>query len=324
MTIRYAEENDLPAIVELFKVSLGDEGGIPEIAFWKWKHEQNPFGKSPTLLAFEGETLIGLRTFLRWRFQYQGKSFQAYRAVDTATHPSYRGKGIFRQLSLALIEDLKKAEPSVIFNTPNDQSRPGYLKMGWKLMGKTPLLVRPLPIQLVLNRFTSNSPTVEPAWPAALQETWSAIEPKWKERFKNTVTTDYSYSYLQWRYRTIPGIAYHVHLTGSIDDPCIVFYRIKQSGRLRELRITDLFFKRTGTTTAKKAIGEISEIYRPDVITIIEDHQGIISSILPFGFLKAHRFGLQLTYREVNSEQLSALAAEVNRWYLNAGSIELF
>ena len=30
-----------------------------------------------------------------------------------------------------------------MFNTPNDQSRPGYLKMGWQLVGRLPVLARP-------------------------------------------------------------------------------------------------------------------------------------------------------------------------------------
>ena len=30
----------------------------------------------------------------------------------------------------------------IVFNTPNDQSRPGYLKMGWSVVGRLPLTVR--------------------------------------------------------------------------------------------------------------------------------------------------------------------------------------
>ncbi len=30
----------------------------------------------------------------------------------------------------------------VVFNTPNDQSRPGYLKMGWSEVGRVPVAVR--------------------------------------------------------------------------------------------------------------------------------------------------------------------------------------
>ena len=30
-----------------------------------------------------------------------------------------------------------------MFNTPNDQSRPGYLKMGWQVVGRVPIGVRP-------------------------------------------------------------------------------------------------------------------------------------------------------------------------------------
>ncbi len=40
--------------------------------------------------------MIGFRTFLRWEFEDAGRVVRAVRAVDTATHPDHRGRGIFR------------------------------------------------------------------------------------------------------------------------------------------------------------------------------------------------------------------------------------
>ena len=59
------------------------------------------------------------------------------------------------------------------------------------------------------------------------------------------------------------------------------------------------------------------------MISIVEDNERIISSLLPIGFLKAKHFGLQVTYREVNSHLLSQLVANEKLWYFNAGLIEL-
>lgn len=324
MIIRYADDGDLGDIVNLFKTSLGKLGGQPEINFWRWKHEQNPFGKSPILLAFDGDTLVGLRTFLQWRFLYQGQSLRAYRAVDTATHPAYRGKGIFKRLTMALIDDLKKGEPSFIFNTPNNQSLPGYLKMGWRMLGKTPLRVRPLPIQIIRNRFVTRTydPTPTP-WPVEWEDAWNEMAPLIRDGFKNVISTDVSVEYLKWRYLSIPGFTYQVHVRGNSDDCCILFYRVKKSGFLCELRITDLFTTKSNTSWVKKSIHELVELYKPDVISIVEDNERIISSLLPIGFLKAKYFGLQVTYREVNSHLLSQLVANEKLWYFNAGLIEL-
>ena len=126
-------------MIELLKKSLG-EGLIPKSEFlWNWKHEQNPFGASFVLLAEENGMLIGLRAFMQWQWKWKDTVYKAIRAVDTATHPEHQGKGIFKKLTLQQLELCKQQGIHFVFNTPNDQSRPGYLKMGWVQQGKMPL-----------------------------------------------------------------------------------------------------------------------------------------------------------------------------------------
>ena len=43
--------------------------------------------------------------------------------------------GLFQNLSLRAADDVKSEGVDFVFNTPNDQSRPGYIKMGWQLVG---------------------------------------------------------------------------------------------------------------------------------------------------------------------------------------------
>ena len=59
---------------------------------------------------------------------------RAVRAVDTITAPEARGRGVFTRFTLAILsnEITRDDDVSFVFNTPNDQSRPGYLKMGRK------------------------------------------------------------------------------------------------------------------------------------------------------------------------------------------------
>src|SRR5690606_12356381 len=136
---RPATANDVPAIIELLKLSLG-ESLIPKSErLWNWKHVANPFGKSPVLLVEEDGHILGVRAFLRWEFLKDGETIKACRAVDTAIHPEYQGKGIFSKLTLALAEEMIKEGVDLIFNTPNTKSTPGYLKMGWESWGKLPL-----------------------------------------------------------------------------------------------------------------------------------------------------------------------------------------
>ena len=109
LRLRRATADDRPAIIELCRQALGWKAGEPNEAFFEWKHDENPFGPSPTWVAEdEGGTLVGLRTFLRWRFRrFDGTTINAVRAVDTATHPDWQGRGIFSRLTLGALDDLR-------------------------------------------------------------------------------------------------------------------------------------------------------------------------------------------------------------------------
>ncbi len=99
LQIRTAVEEDKPSIINLLRESLG-ESTIPKSeSLWTWKHELNPFGKSFVMVAEENEMIIGVRAFMQWHFERRGKLYYAIRAVDTATHPAYQGKGIFKKLT---------------------------------------------------------------------------------------------------------------------------------------------------------------------------------------------------------------------------------
>ncbi len=112
--------------------------------FWRWKHVDGPFGPSPGLFAEEDGRIIGLRMFLSWRWTSNANVHRAVRAVDTITAPEARGRGVFTQLTLDLVEQMRNEGVSFVFNTPNEQSRPGYLKMGWSDVARVPVSIRPM------------------------------------------------------------------------------------------------------------------------------------------------------------------------------------
>ena len=71
--------------------------------------------------------------FMFWEFNTQKASIKAIRPVDTVTDENYRGKGIFKKLTLNGLQNILN-EYEIIFNTPNKNSLSGYLKMGWSKM----------------------------------------------------------------------------------------------------------------------------------------------------------------------------------------------
>ncbi len=84
---------------------------------------------------------------MRWEFEHESAVVRCVRAVDTATHPDYQGRGIFRRLTLAALPAMADDGVQFVFNTPNSQSLPGYLKMGWQEIGRARACVRPLSVR---------------------------------------------------------------------------------------------------------------------------------------------------------------------------------
>ncbi len=159
LVVRRATAADEAEAVELCRVVLGHAGDAPAdpgdtghgdwAALFHWKHRDNPFGSSPMWIAIDGGRIVAVRVFMRWEFIRNGEVVKAVRAVDTATHPDYQGKGLFTALTLQGLGELEAEGVEFVFNTPNAKSRPGYLKMGWRDVGRVrPALTARSPLAL--------------------------------------------------------------------------------------------------------------------------------------------------------------------------------
>ena len=106
--MRPVTAHDLDAIVALASRSLGWVGDERDRAFFRWKHFESPFGPSPGWAAFAGDRMVAFRTLLRWRLERGSDVLDVVRAVDTATDPDYRGRGLFRRLTTAAVDELER------------------------------------------------------------------------------------------------------------------------------------------------------------------------------------------------------------------------
>jgi GNAT superfamily N-acetyltransferase len=300
MQIRAGVESDIPQIVLLLKLSLGESLMPKSETFWRWKHVDNPFGKSPVLVAEEGGELVGVRAFMRWEWRQGEKIFRAVRAVDTATHPHWQGKGIFTRLSLHLAEQCKNEGIDFIFNTPNKISKPGYLKMGWEQVGR-------LPVQMAVNLIPRKQ-MVEGS------NSWEMINqhPVWQVKEYSSLLTNLSPEYLLWRYRDNPNVKYEL-LSYSGSRPFILVYRRKRISVINEYRIVDLL------------------CYPADVPFAIHSMKSILplfSIITASGCLKVSNFiglhaGPIITIKSLN---LPSWKEKINftNWAPSLGDLELF
>lgn len=94
--------------------------------WFDWKYIDNVYGDSYIVLAYYNDKAVGVRAF--WRNDINEKL--SYQPCDTAVLKEFRGLGIFTKMTLKALEETKG---SFIYNYPNENSRPGYLKLGWNI-----------------------------------------------------------------------------------------------------------------------------------------------------------------------------------------------
>lgn len=235
MLIRSATEADHAAIIALLKESLGESLMPKSERFWQWKHVENPFGKSPVLLAFENDQLIGVRAFMKWEWRQGEKIFKAVRAVDTATHPAFQGKGIFSKLTAQLVNECKEEGVDFIFNTPNKKSMPGYLKLGWRSLGK---------LNISVSVRLRTQPNNQDKFLIKHGVTPSAFVELEKFNFNHLTAdklrTNWSTTYFKWRYLNNPNIQYGYFKNDDDGLKYLAFFRLKNSKLGTEFRICDV------------------------------------------------------------------------------------
>ena len=220
MTIRpFNYDTDLADVLKLLGTSLSRSGNAD---WFKWKHRNNPFGASPGYVAFIDEKLIGARFFLRWEFILNEQCIHALRPVDTVTHPEARGKGVFKKLTLHGLAALSPDKEVFIFNTPNGNSLPGYLKMGWKVW----------PDQL--NYFYALRPWKRQPKVNLMKQVEASDIPE-DEYQIGTYTTHRSPEFVRWRYK---GKIYRFACFTN-GTPGLLVYRVIMIKRIRIVDVSD-------------------------------------------------------------------------------------
>lgn len=322
LVLRPFAPDDTARVLGLLSVSLGWVPDDHHAGFFAWKHRDNPFGPSLAWVAERDGVVIGLRSFLRWEFEQPGAVLQAVRAVDTATAPQARGAGVFTRLTRLGLEALPDAGVDFVFNTPNDQSRPGYLKMGWQEVGRAPLCVRvvaPRALPRLAGARTAAelwSLPSEAGQPAAgaLADTdavWALLR---TQPTPGGLRTRLTPDVLRWRYAGFPPLAYRA-LTGSggVADGLALF-RLRRRGPAVEAMIGDVL---APGGDARQAAALARDVLRASGA----DYAVATGGQRWRGFVPLPGQGPVLTWRATSGGQGRP---PIRAWDLSLGDIELF
>ena len=319
MEIKHSQHSDLSEIINLLKSSLG-EGLIPKSeAYYIWKHEKNPFGKSKVLLAKENGKIVGVRAFMKWQWENQSTSITAVRAVDTATDPAFQGKGIFKKLTLQAVDECKSENAGFVFNTPNTISIQGYLKMGWFSIGKMPLLIGP---GSLIPRFYKEQFADKIYEQYNTEKVFQILAESWKVNADAVMFhTPINKPFLQWRYHDCPIVKY-----GAVveEGKFGIVFRLKKINRFIELRICEIWTeddKMAGM--AIKAVKKLIRKIRPAMVSCAPSPLFAGGKKKLPGLFGPVKRGPITTLRPLAMDKLNTFE-QFYQWRPSIGSMELF
>ena len=316
--LRVAGADDAAAVLDLVGSVMGWGGDAEAARLWDWKHVDNPSGESPTWVAVDGSgRVVGVRTFLRWRFQSADGPKSAVRAVDTVTHPDVRGQGLFRRLTLLGLDELSGQGVDFVFNTPNDQSRPGYLSMGWQPVRQLTVSVRPRgargALAMLKNRVPADlaSLPVQAGLPAAegLDDATCAVL---SAAPPGVLTTLRDAAHLRWRYAGLPSLAYRVISLSRDPAEGVAVVRVRQRGAAREATVAEL--SAPSALAAARLSGAVLRQTSADYALALPAGRAGSAGGVPLP-----RIGPLLVAR-----QIASAPPPREQWRLSLGDVELF
>lgn len=277
-------------------------------AFFNWKHFLSPFGHSLILLAEDEQGLVGLRAMMRWRFRYQNRVLEAVRPVDTATHPRFRRRGLFKHLTMRLVDALPDEGVDVVFNTPNEKSQPGYLKMGWKPVLKQTIWTR------LGGKFSVRGAEVRgPYCPGTLTLR--------SHRRSRGLHTDRGSSYYDWRFGGAGGLKYQA----AVRDGAAVVFRTRNRNGRSELTVVEIVAPTTAhipvaASLLRAVVREGKEMYVVAMAGSLSREAAVLALA---GFLPIPGVGPELVMRPVRSRTPPELDGP-KMWPLQISDLEVF
>jgi hypothetical protein len=318
LLIRSATREDDADVLELLRCSLGWEPSEYDSDFLWWKHHLNPFGVSPAWVACIDNQIVGYRTMMRWTFERSDGCIRAVRAVDTATHPDHQGRGIFSRLTMSALDDLRAEQVPLVFNTPNDKSRPGYLKMGWQEVGKPPISISLKRLRSIPRVARSMAPAKKwseqtavglPAHEVLQEDTAiGAVLASLPPPPSGVLRTLRSSAYLKWRYGFRP-LAYRVTLRKATPDEGLGIFRLRRRGAIVEATVCELLVPDDDRRARAELLRRVRQSVDSDVVVSAATAPGLLT-----------RGGPMLTARALGAIDIPPLSG----WNLSVGDFELF
>lgn len=289
----------VPQFLEVLKAAHGQPLTSSKEIFL-WKHRDNPVGPSIFTYAVDtdSDSVVALQVLSPRRLFYNEQVHPGYESNDTSTHPNYRRRGLFTRLLELCMEEADERNAWFALGFPNINSKRGFLKFGWKDVGKIETLVKPLrPLKTgfffltnrkSLKRFSADTKshmsagTVASSLPEDMEEILEA-----RQCWQGLWAGHRDRTLLEWRFVHHPYHSYEIVKS----EEGFAFVLLGQRGILREGKIVEAFF-RVAQKKLKRAVKgllrQIREQLDPDIVsTILTVDHPYHDAFVRSGFYKA-------------------------------------
>jgi len=318
--IRRAEDSDKEQIIDLIEFVFSEQeyyANNRTLEWWNWKYERSPFGDSIIIVAEHNEKIVGVRAFWPWEFACRGQVLKAYQPVDTVVHPDCQGQGLFTKLTVKALKQATEIGTDLLFNFPNQNSMPGYLKLGWNYVAKLPWLVKPLrPFHLL--KTLKNK---EKAIPVELEEKYR-ITPEMcdelleRESFDGLLRTRQSKEFLWWRYGENLFFKYGALQVTEGRKKLSAIFEVNEKGTRREMIIVDILGSSELIKKLFKELIIVAKSMNVDFMTTIMTNGYEMEKLRPLGFMKVRKKNLVALPLNLS---LESKAINIDNWRIVGG-----
>lgn len=157
--------------------------------WYRWKHLEGPWGPSRGWVALDAGDVVGTRLFVPWKLRSGSGEHECSRAMDGATVPRARRRGIFSALIRREMEELSDSSTwHCLYSTSVPASREAYRALGWTILPPTRMQyrpVRPWPVARVRLGAPLPEPVIAPG--RLLSTAWTSAALEWRTDARSTV-----------------------------------------------------------------------------------------------------------------------------------------
>lgn len=141
MDYRFARTRSDEAALQMYSALFGacfpDARQLQDARYLGWLYRDNPAGAVVGFDAFAGDELAAHYVCVPATLSVHGRALRGLLSLNTATHPSHQGKGLFTKLADQTYRAGAEEGFAAVYGVANANSTPGFIrKLGFSSVGQ--------------------------------------------------------------------------------------------------------------------------------------------------------------------------------------------